>query len=560
MTDVRTLTGASLAAAFRSDPGRVRTNNEDLPLVDAVRGVYGVIDGVGGQAAGEIAASLAREVIQQRLARPLGTPAERVREALAIANNEIFKRSEGEPALRGMACVATLAIVSDDTITIGHVGDTRLYTIGPGGLRKLTHDHSPIGEREDAQELSEAEAMRHPRRNEVFRDIGSAYRDKDEDEFVEVIVEPFERDRAILLCSDGLTDMLPSTSVERLVRAYAGSPQDVVDALVTAANDAGGKDNVTVVYAEPPGFAALLRRSVPSQSDAFPKSTAADDLIDIPIRDDQPRPETPTSPPASAPARGLFARLVGSRTTWFSAGALAGVLVALAIGWRLGALAIDTGRTLVVDPGGTASYRHVTDAMAVARPGDIVRLEPGMYRERIVLGDGVDLAARIPGTAIVARPSNANGEVVGISVFGALSSSISGIRFESTDAQPLDIAVRLTRQGTSLDQLDFAGPMRTAIDVAPFAAVTVRGSWFGVQGPALTLGADAQGTLTSNVLLRAGRSADPAIGVASSSQLVLRRNVFAGFGPDVIKGMTPTMRQQVLIGNFVIPSEPSLVR
>src|SRR5215210_8607536 len=116
-----------MRAAARSDPGRARTNNEDLPLIDAARGIFGVIDGVGGAAGGEVAAAIARDVILQRLARPLGTPAEKVREAIAIANNEIFKRAQESIELRGMACVVTLAMIADGRLIAGHVGDTRLY-------------------------------------------------------------------------------------------------------------------------------------------------------------------------------------------------------------------------------------------------------------------------------------------------------------------------------------------------------------------------------------------------------------------------------------------------
>src|SRR5206468_11932776 len=119
--------------------------------------------------------------------------------------------------------------------------------------------HSPVGEREDARELSEIEAMRHPRRNEVFRDVGSVTRDKDDEGFVELVEEPIEDDRAIVLCTDGLTDGVPAATIARLVRKHAGDPQAVADALVSAANDAGGKDNVTVVYAEGPAFAAAVR-------------------------------------------------------------------------------------------------------------------------------------------------------------------------------------------------------------------------------------------------------------------------------------------------------------
>src|SRR5215210_6011629 len=103
MSDIGVIAGSVLRAAVRTDPGRIRTNNEDVALLDPQRGVYGVIDGVGGHAAGEIAAETARDVILQRLARPLGTPAERVREAIAIANNEIHRRAEASSDLRGMA-------------------------------------------------------------------------------------------------------------------------------------------------------------------------------------------------------------------------------------------------------------------------------------------------------------------------------------------------------------------------------------------------------------------------------------------------------------------------
>ena len=182
-----------------------------------------------------------------------------MREAIAIANNEIFRRAERAAELAGMTCVVTLAIVTDGRVTIGHVGDSRLYKLRPARLRKLTHDHSPVGEREDAREISEIEAMHHPRRNEVFRDVGSALRDKDEDDFVEVIEEPLEPDCAILLCTDGLTDMVPSTTIESPSARTPGIRSAVVDALVAAANEAGGRDNVTVVYAEGADFARAVR-------------------------------------------------------------------------------------------------------------------------------------------------------------------------------------------------------------------------------------------------------------------------------------------------------------
>src|SRR5689334_11759232 len=294
-----------MSAAARTDPGRVRANNEDLPLIDPSRGVFGVIDGIGGLAGGEVAAATARDVIMQRLARPVGTHADRVREAIAIANNEIYKRAAGSAELDGMGCVITLAIVADGRVTIGHVGDTRLYKLRPEGIRKLTRDHSPVGEREDAGELAEPEAMRHPRRHEVFRDVGTVYRDKDEQGFVDVIEEPLEPDAAILIASDGLSDMLPGATIAHLVRQHAGEPERVVEALVAAANDAGGRDNVTVVYAEMPLFAERLRHTaVPATAITEALAGEPSDAAAEPIA--RPRPIRPRR------AARAFRAIVGS--------------------------------------------------------------------------------------------------------------------------------------------------------------------------------------------------------------------------------------------------------
>src|SRR5437764_15398022 len=98
-----------------------------------------------------------------------------------------------------MACVLTVAVLDDGDVVVGHVGDTRLYKFRNGSLQKITRDHSPVGEREDARELSELEAMRHPRRNEVFRDVGSEPHHADDPDFIDVERMPFEPDAALLL-------------------------------------------------------------------------------------------------------------------------------------------------------------------------------------------------------------------------------------------------------------------------------------------------------------------------------------------------------------------------
>src|SRR4051794_33563293 len=133
----------ALDCAGASDTGLVRDRNEDRYWMDAERGVFLVVDGVGGQAAGERAAETAVTAIRGMLAGEAeGTAESRVREAIAAANNCIFSEARELPEFSGMACVLTLALVHGDRVTIGHVGDSRLYLIGGGAIRKVTNDHS----------------------------------------------------------------------------------------------------------------------------------------------------------------------------------------------------------------------------------------------------------------------------------------------------------------------------------------------------------------------------------------------------------------------------------
>ena len=128
------------------------------------------------------------------------------------------------------------------------MGDSRLYLIWNGTIRKLTSDHSPVGEREDRAEISEEEAMLDPRRNEVSRDVGRAPRSAGDRDFIEIRQCRFKPDAAILLCSDGLTDLLTAAEISAIVERYSGDPARVAADLVDAANDAGGKDNITVIF------------------------------------------------------------------------------------------------------------------------------------------------------------------------------------------------------------------------------------------------------------------------------------------------------------------------
>jgi serine/threonine protein phosphatase PrpC len=538
------VTAAVLGAAARTHPGRVRLNNEDLPVLDAARGVFGVIDGIGGQAGGEVAAATARDVILQRLARPIGTPAERVREAIAIANNEIYRRAAASPELAGMGCVITLAIVSDGRLTIGHVGDTRLYKIRPEAIRKVTRDHSPVGELEDAGGLPEPEAMRHPRRHEVFRDVGTIYRDKDEQEFVDVLEEPLEADAAILLCSDGLSDMLPAGTIGHIVRQHAGSPERVVEALVAAANDAGGRDNVTVVYAEMPLFAERLGRVSDATLTPTEETGQVADVTD----------SASVAPPVAAKPGGVrraLRAINASRATWFFLGALLGVVGALALAWYVATTQMRPPQTLIVSPDGSAPYTRISDALAASRPGDTVRVEPGLYRESVELRSGADLVARVPGTVTIARPNGSNAAVLALT--GPFNARVTGIRIESDT--PVDVGVRVTAPAATLELVEISGSIRRGIDLSPASAVTVRGSRFAIPGLLLAVPDDAYATLVNSVAVRSGGTGGTALSVGTSARLVLRGNVFSGYNGDVIDGVGAARRAELLAGNVVVPPE-----
>jgi serine/threonine protein phosphatase PrpC len=255
-------TAVAWRVAMASDTGLQRANNEDRVFVDETRGLFMVVDGVGGHAAGEKAAEAAVDIIPRQLELLAGSMEDRVRSAITAANNEIFALSERHEEWRGMACVLTLAVVEDERITIGHVGDSRLYVAWNGTVKKVTCDHSPVGEQEDNGELTEVQAMAHPRRNEVFRDVGSRLHEGADEHFIEIKSIPFHPDAAILLCSDGLSDVLTSAEIGAIIDRFDGDPAEVTRLLVDAANEAGGKDNISVVFVAGPAFVGSASRSM----------------------------------------------------------------------------------------------------------------------------------------------------------------------------------------------------------------------------------------------------------------------------------------------------------
>ncbi|GIV57919.1 MAG: hypothetical protein KatS3mg042_0832 [Rhodothermaceae bacterium] len=247
-----------LRASGATHPGRLRTRNEDRFVCAPEHGLFMVIDGVGGHRGGDVAADLAREVVcRHLLEHRIDEPDDvRLYRALIAASRAIHRQSRSNPEYLGMACVLTVVLVHNGHATVGHVGDTRLYVIRPDEITKITRDHSVVGIREDRGELDEWEAMLHPRRNEILRDLGSAWHDPGDEEFIDLYRFPFDPETALLLCTDGLTDLVPSDVLHRTTLEHAGHPERSVEALIELANRAGGYDNITVVLAEGSRFAA----------------------------------------------------------------------------------------------------------------------------------------------------------------------------------------------------------------------------------------------------------------------------------------------------------------
>ena len=238
-----------------SDMGKQRTNNEDAFVAEKLdeKTLLAVaIDGVGGYEGGEVAAEIAQTEIP-RYMRDFrnGERLELLKQAVVYANNAIYDRRLVDTARSSMSCVLTAAVidVQRKVIDMVHVGDTRLYQYHDGNLVKLSHDHSLIGYREEVGDLTEEQAMHHPQRNVISRDVGSEKHEIEDRDFLEAAEFPLQSNSTLLFCSDGLTDLVTSKQIVSVLSQNI-SLEKKTQTLIDFANDAGGKDNVTVVLVE----------------------------------------------------------------------------------------------------------------------------------------------------------------------------------------------------------------------------------------------------------------------------------------------------------------------
>jgi len=235
-------TGRDHASAL-TDTGRRRPHNEDTFVYKPP--LFAVADGVGGAQAGEIASRLAAAALEERLPDAFGE--ETLAELLQTANDRIYRHSLGDPSAAGMGTVVTALLVDEEAgdIAIGHVGDSRAYRLRDGTFEQLTPDHSLVGELVRSGRLSTEEAENHPHRSVITRAVGT-----EPTVDVETLTVAAAPGDLYLICSDGLTDIVRDEQIAELIRGADHDLDAAAEALVAAANRAGGIDNITVVLFE----------------------------------------------------------------------------------------------------------------------------------------------------------------------------------------------------------------------------------------------------------------------------------------------------------------------
>jgi serine/threonine protein phosphatase PrpC len=230
-------------AAWRTDTGRRRMRNEDAYVFEPP--LFAIADGMGGARAGEVAAGIAAAALRE--GRRDAIDEATLEASIAEANRRVWERSLADPATAGMGTTVTVALVDAPAgeVVFGHVGDSRAYRLRGDELEQITTDHSLVAELVESGVLTPEEAERHPQRSAITRAVGTESAIE-----VDVFRVPAELGDLILLCSDGLTDMLSEDEIAAALVEAGRDPEAAADRLVAAANARGGEDNITVVLFE----------------------------------------------------------------------------------------------------------------------------------------------------------------------------------------------------------------------------------------------------------------------------------------------------------------------
>ena len=250
MTGAQPQPGLQYDMTSLTHPGLVREHNEDAVAFDVPAQLAVLADGMGGYAAGEVASGMATAQICARIARlKADYPAvsaldlsTELRSAIRHANFEILRTARANPQFSGMGATLVAAAFTGNVAVIAHAGDSRAYLFRQEQLRLLTHDHSALQEQIDLGLILPSEAARMGGKNLVTRALGV-----DTQLEPDIAMHPMLAGDQILLCSDGLNDMLSDDAIAAVLRRYAGHPAAAARQLVDDANAAGGRDNISVI-------------------------------------------------------------------------------------------------------------------------------------------------------------------------------------------------------------------------------------------------------------------------------------------------------------------------
>lgn len=237
--------------ACLTDMGRSRDINEDNCIFIEINRYWSLLmvaDGMGGHNAGEVASSIAVDsiscCIKKKMRDDISTDEiiELIKESIQKANSDIYKESISNASCSGMGTTVTLAMISNDLMIIGHVGDSRAYVLKEAVLCKITNDHSLVAELVKNGTITEIEAQHHPQKNIITRALGT-------DDNIEVDIEfiTIDGESTVLLCTDGLTNMVNDSEIESVLINY--NVNDAARKLIDLANEQGGFDNITVAIA-----------------------------------------------------------------------------------------------------------------------------------------------------------------------------------------------------------------------------------------------------------------------------------------------------------------------
>lgn len=233
---------------YKTDIGKVRDHNEDNLFVDAKQGLFMIADGMGGHQGGEVASRMALEILSEFMKDKIPLPSDKKDvykifiDALSMTNERIRVKAESDMSLKGMGTTVVLVQSQNNDFYISHVGDSRGYLIRQKNIKQLTEDHSVVAQMVKAGMITTEEAKTHHLRHMISQALGTSNH-----LMPDIQLFNWEKGDYLLLCTDGLTDMLDKQEILVTVLKYRGKPEKGCEMLIELANKKGGRDNITVI-------------------------------------------------------------------------------------------------------------------------------------------------------------------------------------------------------------------------------------------------------------------------------------------------------------------------